>query len=185
MPGNINSDLISIITDLQNNIIYTSSDASMFIGIALKDININFYQKKIIANILDKNYTVYKIKLTINSQLLVQYFFEEFRLNYISTAATNRLKLATNRRLCFESFSELEQEVIYSLLNGHTTDKCIIQFLRSIKESAVKGNIKYTISSLYNKFSCDNRIDLISTLRHHEFDRNLPKSIFPSGIYDY
>lgn len=185
MPENMNSELISIITDLHNNIIYTSSDASKFIGIALKDINIDFYQKKIIANILDKNYTVYKIKLTIKSQLLVQYFFEEFRLSYINTVSPIKLKFATNRRLCFNAFSELEQEVIYSLLNGHTSDKCIIQFLKSIKESAVKGNVKYTISSLYNKFSCDNRIDLISTLRHHEFDRNLPKSIFPSGIYDY
>ncbi len=181
------SNLISIITDLHGNIIYSSNNSSPLISLALCDLNVEYYQKKLIANMLDRNYIVYKIKLTIGTQLLVQYFFEEFKAHVlINQKLQNEAnKLMTAYKICFNTFSELEQEVIYSLLNGYTTDKCINRFLSDVRPAKIKGNIKYTISNLYNKFSCDNRIDLIRILRYYGFDKNLPKSIFPAGIYDY
>lgn len=173
--------IISVTTDLAGNIVDMNNLGNQLIGIALKDLDLACNSKKLMANILDKNYVVYKVPLSTKNNLLYQYVFEEWRLFNVPI----KTHTFVNKSLRdINSFSLFEQEIIYSMLNGYTEDKNIACFLFKVKLEKVCGSIKWAVSSLYKKFDCDNRVKLIEMLKYYELDRFLPISIFPPGLYD-
>ena len=176
--------IISITTDVRGNVINRHNSSNLF-AMVLKGISLELNQKKLIANILEKNYTVSKFEVKVKNKPFYQFIFEEWKLtNNLSPHETAPINLNTNLK-DINTFSDFEQEIIYSLLNGYTVDKNIEQFLVKIKKQEPQGNIRWTIRSLYSKFDCDNRILLIEMLRYYEFDRHLPVTIFPPGVYDF
>ena len=181
------SDLISFIMDSKGNIVGKSNSYYPLFKISLSKFDIKFNQKKLLANIFEKNYTVYKLPLNIEGLCFNQYIFEEWKIdNNISLTFGKNLgkNLFVNKELKdVRKFSDFEQELIYSLLSGYMVDKEIEKFLVTVTGKEINGNVRYTISSLYEKFGCDSRTDLIELLRAHEFNSNLPKTIFPAGEY--
>lgn len=180
--------IVSVTTDSTGNIIDMSNAGNQLIGLALKDLNLACNQKKLLANILDKNYMICKVPLSTQNKLLYQYVFEEWRLaNCLFPIHMNSIPAihSLNKHLKdINSFSIFEQEVIYSLLNGYVEDKNIEYFLFKVKTRKSRGSIKWAVSSLYKKFDCDSRVKLIEMLKYYELDRFLPVSIFPPGLYD-
>lgn len=108
--------------------------------------------------------------------------FEEWRIDNIPISLNKKLNI-NNALKDIRKFSDFEQEIIYCLLIGYRIDKEIEQFLTQLTLQKIKGNVKYTISTLYEKFHCDCRSDLINLLKAHGLNVKLPKSIFPSGEY--
>ncbi len=177
------ANLISFVMDNNGNILGNSGNYFPFFKFALSKLNLKFNQKKLLANMFEKNYTVCKLPLELNGAFLNQYIFEEWRIDN-NTPLTLTKNLFINKELKnAQNFSDFEQELIYSLLSGYIVDKEIEKFLCQITCNKIKGNVRYTISSLYEKFSCDNRTDLVELLKAHELNGNLPKTIFPTGEY--
>ena len=174
--------LTSIITDNRGNIIGNNNYLPFF-KLALIDLNISPNQKKLLANTLDKNYSICKIQIEIETYLYFQYIIEEWRMGNNLNSVNKQIKFNDNI-FAYESFNTFEQEIIYSLLSGYTTDKEIENYLIKFTKVKIKGNIKYTISILYLRFNTGNRTDLISLLKLYDFDKYLPSSLFPPGIYD-
>lgn len=174
------SKVITITTDLNGNLIGNTKFPLM--QLALKDLDIDCNEKRLLANILDKNYVVFKTQISLSEKLLFQYIFEEWRIN--NNISFSKSRLPVNRQLKdINSFTDFEREIIYCLLSGYVIDKAIDQFLTKVTNKKLKGNIKYTIAALYSKFECDNRSILVELLKFYELDRYLPASLFPPGIY--
>ncbi len=183
-----NKQLISIITDNFGNIIVNNSKFFPFLKLTLINLQLQPNQKKLLVNMLDKNYLICKIPFEIKTYPYCQYVFEEWRMgNDFNQILSNTLKkqIKINENVfTYESFSTFEQEIIHSLLSGYTTDKEIESYLKKFISKKTKGNIKYTISMLYLRFNTCSRTDLIKLLKLYELDKYLPISLFPPGIYD-
>lgn len=173
--------VIAVITDLNGNLVESTNFP--FLKLALKDLDIKCNEKKLLANILDKNYTVYKTQINLSSSNFLQYLFEEWKINNNVHVSPPRSKIINNHLKDINSFTDFEREIIYCLLSGYVIDKSIEKFLCQITNKKLSGNIKYTIAALYSKFECDNRSLLIELLKFYELDRYLPVSIFPPGVY--
>lgn len=175
--------LISIITDSNGNIVDSNNSISLS-KLALVNLeHILPNQKKLLANILEKNYTVFRLPLKINNLSFNQYIFEEWKIdNNIPNPQGSKSNL-NNNLTDIKKFSDLEQEIIYSLLSGYTTDKDIEHYIQRITKSKIRGSIRYAISTLYTRFNTNNKIDLIEILKQYGFDRHIPKSLFPLSEY--
>jgi len=172
--------VITITTDLNGNLIGNTKFPLM--QLALKDLNIDCNEKRLLANMFDKNYVVFKTEVNLSEKPLYQYVFEEWRIN--NNITFSKLRTPVNKQLRdINSFTDFEREIIYCLLSGYVIDKAIDQFLTKITNKKLKGNIKYTIAALYSKFECDNRSVLVELLKYYELDRYLPSSLFPPGVY--
>ena len=175
--------IITITTDARGNVINSHNSSDLF-AIALKGLQIELNQKKLIANLLDKNYTVLKFGVHVKNKPFYQFVFEEWKL-INNVPHYNTAPNILNKNLKdINTFSDFEQEIIYCLLNGYTVDKNIEHFLVKSKKQYPLGSVRWAIKSLYSKFDCDNRIMLIEMLRYYELDRYLPVTIFPPGMYD-
>lgn len=173
-------NLIAITTDRNGNLIGNTSFPLM--KIVLNDLDMNCGEKRLLANLLDKNYVVYKTPVQVLDKMFFQYLFEEWRIN--NNLNLRQCKHSPKKQLKdINLFSMFEQEIIYCLLSGYTIDKVIEQFLVQATRTKPKGNIKYAVAALFTKFECDNRTTLIDLLKYYELDRYLPITIFPPGVY--
>lgn len=177
------NSVISIITDKNGNIINTI-DTMPFFQLALKKINIENDRKVLLANIFDKNYTVYKTLLNSFGNIMNNWIFEEWRLNSNILIQSNKKFIINNLLKNIKIFSLFEQEVIYSILSGYYSNKEIEAFIiNNTITKELNGNVRYTISSLYDKFNCNNKHDLRILFQLHDLDKFLPITIFPAGLY--
>ncbi len=173
--------VIAVLTDLNGNLIENTNFP--FLKLALKDLDIKCNEKKLLANMLDKNYTVYKTQINLSNNDFFQYLFEEWKINNNINLSIDKVQVMNSQLKDINSFTDFEREIIYSLLSGYVIDKAIEQFLIKLTNQKLKGNVRYTIAALYSKFECDNRSLLIELLKYYELDRYLPVSIFPPGVY--
>lgn len=173
--------VIAVITDLNGNLVENTNFP--FLKLALKDLDIKCNEKKLLANMLDKNYTVYKTQINLSNKDFFQYLFEEWKINNNINLSIDKVQVMNSQLKDINSFTDFEREIIYSLLSGYVIDKSIEQFLIKLTNQKLRGNVRYTIAALYSKFECDNRSLLIELLKFYELDRYLPVSIFPPGVY--
>ncbi|TXJ02065.1 MAG: hypothetical protein E6Q32_03145 [Neisseriales bacterium] len=173
--------VIAVLTDLNGNLIENTNFP--FLKLALKDLDIKCNEKKLLANMLDKNYTVYKTQINLSNNDFFQYLFEEWKINNNINLSIDKVQVMNTQLKDINSFTDFEREIIYSLLSGYVIDKAIEQFLIKLTNQKLRGNVRYTIAALYSKFECDNRSLLIELLKYYELDRYLPVSIFPPGVY--
>lgn len=173
--------VIAVLTDLNGNLIENTNFP--FLKLALKDLDIKCNEKKLLANMLDKNYTVYKTQINLSNNDFFQYLFEEWKINNNINLSIDKVQVMNSQLKDINSFTDFEREIIYSLLSGYVIDKAIEQFLIKLTNQKLRGNVRYTIAALYSKFECDNRSLLIELLKYYELDRYLPVSIFPPGVY--
>lgn len=173
--------VIAVLTDLNGNLIENTNFP--FLKLALRDLDIKCNEKKLLANMLDKNYTVYKTQINLSNNDFFQYLFEEWKINNNINLSIDKVQVMNSQLKDINSFTDFEREIIYSLLSGYVIDKAIEQFLIKLTNQKLRGNVRYTIAALYSKFECDNRSLLIELLKYYELDRYLPVSIFPPGVY--
>ncbi len=173
--------LITITTDLNGNLIEKTNFP--FLKVALKCLDLKCNEKLLLANMLDKNYMVYKTKINLSNNGFFQYLFEEWKINNNINVPSYKTQVINSQLKDINSFTDFEKEIIYCLLSGYVIDKSIEQFLIKLTNQKLRGNVRYTIAALYSKFECDNRSLLIELLKLYELDRYLPVSIFPAGIY--
>ncbi len=176
--------VISCLTDQNGNFVKDNYNSMPFSQLAFNKLNIDYNQKVLLANILDKNYTVCKLPIKLDSINFILWILEEWRLicNLNNKTLSKPITIYPHLKKQ-NNFTDFEQEIMYSLLSGYTYDKEISIFLCNTTKESLKGNVKYGISTLYEKFHCDNRTDLVYSLKAHELDSWLPKSIFPAGEY--
>lgn len=173
--------VIAVLTDLNGNLVENNNFP--FLKLALKDLDINCNEKKLLANMLDKNYTVYKTQINLSNNDFFQYLFEEWKINNNINLPIDKAQVTNSHLKDINSFTDFEREIIYSLLSGYVIDKSIEKFLIKLTNQKLRGSVRYTIAALYSKFECDNRSLLIELLKFYELDRYLPVSIFPPGVY--
>ena len=176
--------VISCITDQNGNFVKGNHTLMPFFQLALNKITVDYYEKILLANLLPKNYTICKLPIVLDSLNLNYWIFEEWKIsnNILINCLPKKLTIYPHLKKQ-TNYTEFEQEVIYALLSGYVVDKEISTFLTNLTNQPIKGNIKYTISMLYDKFFCDNRTELVHLLKAHELDGILPTSIFPCGEY--
>lgn len=177
------NNIVSFISNEEGQIIHGNNNFVHLPQSFLSNLSIELYEKKLLANMLERNYVICKLPLMFENRSLYHWIFETWKIgSNIQINHANKYIEIKPKLKSFFSFTEFEQEIIYTLLTGHHIDKDIISFLEKLSVE-IKGNIKYTISSLFDKFNCNNRTDLVYSLKAHELNYYLPKSIFPSGEY--
>lgn len=146
-------------------------------------LRIDYNSKKLILNTLDTNYVVYKLPITLESQCFVQYIFEEWRMiNEQRSNNSTNIKIFKNLKN-IKNFTNHEQEVIYCLLSGYIQDKEIINYLSCCNLNSIPC-VKYIVKTLYDKFETNSRTSLIQSLKAHDLDKYIPKTLIAPGIYD-
>jgi hypothetical protein len=119
--------VIAVLTDLNGNLIENTNFP--FLKLALKDLDIKCNEKKLLANMLDKNYTVYKTQINLSNNDFFQYLFEEWKINNNINLSIDKVQVMNSQLKDINSFTDFEREIIYSLLSGYVIDKAIEQFL--------------------------------------------------------
>jgi len=140
----------------------------------------NFSTKTVLINLFKYNYTVIKIPLPFN---LTQYIFEKWRINnIIPTNQPNTNQTIFENLKDITKYSQIEQEVVYCLLNNVIQNKDIYNLISQYNPSCTERNIRFAIEQLYKKFDVNTKSSLIYSLKAHDLDMYLPKTIFKPCI---
>lgn len=177
----MNSSLISLITTENGYLIDTCYENfySQFNSYELA--NIPYYDKKFVVTDI-YNYIFYKLPLKFANSSLCMFVFERWRLVSQEYIFSENIKIK-NPFKNINNFSSDEQEVIFSLLCGYIQDKEIINFITTYKSEKLPC-VKYIIKTLFDKFEVNSRTLLIQSLKTHELDKYIPKTLIKPGVYN-
>ena len=190
----LESNIFSITTNIDGYVLVNESATSIFNNCKnIYDIdglanyrtilNQQFNDKKLLINVLEDNYFIFKIPLNLNGVILNQFIFDPYKVSNNILFQPN--KMISARDFIIESYSSIEQEVTFSLVNGYIQDKEILTFLDKCNSQIIDScKLKYAIQKLLNRFDTNLRTDLARKLIFYNLDKYFPISLFKPGLYD-
>lgn len=140
------------------------------------------YNSKKVVHTADTNYVVSKFLINIDGKKITQYVLEEWRMIDDCLVPQTNIKIFKNLK-SIKNFSNHEQEVIFCLLSGYIQDKEIRNYL-DMHNLRNHPCVRYVISVLHEKFETNSRTSLIQSLKAHDLDKYIPKTLFAEGVYD-
>jgi len=70
------------------------------------------------------------------------------------------------------------------MLMGNLQNKEILNYLTQLKSKNIR-NIKWSISSIFEKFNTNCRSEIIQKCKNNSFDSFFPLSLFDPGVYNF
>ena len=112
---------------------------------------------------------------------------EILKFNSLRKSLINVIKLSADildEHKIITGYSQFQQEIIFCLLNGIHSDKAIANFIQTKSKNIIEPRaVKDSILAIFKKLRITDRDELVFCLQYLGFDKYIPKTLYPSGVY--
>lgn len=142
----------------------------------------------LLINICENNIILKKTPIISYNQIVgINLLSEIFSINPLKHELSKNIKLnsaISNEHKYVTGYSPFQQQIIFCLLMGMQSDKEIANFMNKITFNIFEcSNIRNGIREIFKKLFVSNRECLINCLFKLNFDKHIPDSLFPKGVY--
>ncbi len=172
--------------------LYSSPELNKYKKILLThDKNIFDYgviNKTLLVNIFEENIVINKYPIIVYGQIVgIQLIPEIFRINKMNNLfydGITHLSEIPEKYKNITGYSDFQQEIIFCLLVGIRTCKSIVNFIQLKTNILVEvKSVSNALEAIYSKLLVNNKESLIFVCCCLNFDKYLPKKLFPAGVY--